>query len=117
MRALSQFVNNALLDSVGQKMDLKMSVFKKYGKLFEKTCIRPITTLVSPWLGKPAYKKRDPATDAAHELSIAIVREQVRKKKISPQEMDVSINSCLTQICKQNQDKIFKDFLPQFLEN
>ena len=94
-----------------------MSVIKKYGKLFEKTCIRPIANFVFPSVGKQTYKKRDPAVDATHELAVAMVREQLRKRQISPQEMDVSIKSYETQICKQNQDETFKNFLPEFLEN
>ena len=64
-------------------------------------------------LGKYKVKKRDAATDALHELAVAIVREKVRQRKIPLEEMDVSINSCLNKICKQNQADILKDVLSQ----
>ena len=49
-----------------------MSVIKTYGKLFEKKCIRPLARFFFPSLGKYKVKKRDAATDALHELAVAI---------------------------------------------
>lgn len=94
-----------------------MSVIKTYGKLFEKKCIRPLARFFFSSLGKYKVKKRDAATDALHELAVAIVREKVRQRKIPLEEMDVSINSCLNKICKQNQADIFKDVLSQSVKN
>ena len=100
-----------------------MSVIKTYGKLFEKKYIRPLAKFLlsslsnSKSLGKSKFKKQDTATDAVHELAVAIVREKVRQGKISLQEMDVSINSCLNKICKQNQADILKDVLSQSVKD